>query len=63
MSAPVDTLYRLKDVMELTKLGSSTIYRMMDEGKFPRPLRLGPGSVRWRASAIRAWMDSLSAAA
>jgi prophage regulatory protein len=59
----IDTLYRLKEVMDITKLGSSTIYRMMDGGTFPRPLRLGPGSVRWRASAIRGWMDNLSDAA
>ncbi len=36
----IDPLYRLKDVMEIVKLGSSTIYRMMDAGTFPRPLRL-----------------------
>jgi predicted DNA-binding transcriptional regulator AlpA len=35
----IDTLYRLKEVMEITKLGSSTVYRMMDSGTFPRPLR------------------------
>jgi prophage regulatory protein len=55
----IDPLLRLASVTEATCLGRSTIYRMMDAGQFPRPLVLGPGSVRWRTSAIVQWMDGL----
>jgi prophage regulatory protein len=58
----LDPLLRLAAVMENTGLSSSTIYRMMDAGRFPRPLRLGPGSVRWRTSAVVGWVDGLDQA-
>jgi len=58
-NAKLDVLLRLPDVMQATGLGSSTIYRKIAANTFPRPLRLGPGSVRWRTSAIVAWTDGL----
>jgi prophage regulatory protein len=53
------TLLRLADVLLATSLGSSTIYRKIAANEFPRPLRLGPGSVRWRTSEVTAWIDGL----
>jgi len=53
------TLLRLSDVMLATSIGSSTIYRKIAAGQFPRPLRLGPGSVRWKASEVSAWVEGL----
>lgn len=56
---PIDGLLRLRDVVAITKMTSSTIYRRMGTGTFPRPLQLSPACVRWRESAIREWLDSL----
>jgi prophage regulatory protein len=53
------TLLRLSDVILATSIGSSTIYRKIAANQFPRPLRLGPGSVRWRASEVVEWIDGL----
>jgi prophage regulatory protein len=53
------TLLRLADVILATSIGSSTIYRKIVANQFPRPLRLGPGSVRWKASEIVGWIDGL----
>ena len=53
------TLLRLSDVMLATSIGSSTIYRKIAANQFPRPLRLGPGSVRWLASEVTEWIDGL----
>jgi predicted DNA-binding transcriptional regulator AlpA len=52
-------LLRLSDVMLVTSIGSSTIYRKIATNQFPRPVRLGPGSVRWKASEVSAWIDGL----
>lgn len=57
----IDPLLKLPLVIEATGLSRSTIYRMMGEGTFPRPLQLGPGSVRWRTSVIVEWQDNLKA--
>lgn len=59
----LDPLLRLAAVKQNTGLSRSTIYRMMDAETFPRPLRLGPGSVGWRTSAVVGWIDGLEQAA
>lgn len=56
---PGDRLLRLAEVRERVALGSSTIYRRISEGTFPRPVQLGPNVVRWKASAIDQWIQEL----
>jgi len=53
----LDPLLKLANVIAATGLSSSTIYRMMDDGQFPRPLQLGPNSVRWRTSQVAHWIS------
>ena len=36
----------------------SSIYRLMQDGQFPRPVRVGPAAVRWKASDITVWLES-----
>ncbi|RVC45096.1 MAG: AlpA family phage regulatory protein [Mesorhizobium sp.] len=50
---------KLKDVMKMTSLGSSTIYRKLADSSFPQPLALSPSCVRWRQSDVLAWIRSL----
>jgi prophage regulatory protein len=35
-------ILRLPGVMEKTGLGRSSIYRMVKDGEFPKPVKLGP---------------------
>ena len=58
-----DKLLRLPAVMELTGLGRSTIYRMMSEGDFPKPIKLGQRAIAWPADTIRDWITSRPVAA
>lgn len=51
-------LLRRPEVEHLTGYSRSTIYRLMDIGQFPRPVRLSPRSVAWLESDIQAWIDS-----
>ena len=53
-----DRLMRRREVEKVLGLSRSSIYRLMQEGKFPRPVRIGPAAVRRRASDITAWLDS-----
>lgn len=48
-------LITMKDVRELTRLGRSTIYRLIDDGSFPQPKRIGR-SVRWPRIVIDEWI-------
>ncbi|EKO3626149.1 AlpA family transcriptional regulator [Vibrio metschnikovii] len=50
---------RLKDVMLLTGLGRSTIYKFMaDETDFPKSVPLRGRAVAWVESKIEEWMES-----
>ena len=60
---PVDFLIPRKTVEKLSGLSRATIYRLMKAGKFPRPLSIGTGAVRWRQSDVIAWQQSLHATA
>ena len=53
-----DRLLRRRQVEEITGMSRSTIYKMMQNGDFPRPVKIGPAAVRWRSSDIRAWVES-----
>ena len=53
-----DRLLRRRQVEEITGMSRSSIYRLMQDGEFPRPVRIGPSAVRWRASDITAWVES-----
>ena len=59
MTDPHDRLLRRAEVEAWTGLSTTTIYRLMRAGKFPRPLKISAKAVRWWASEIAAWLDSL----
>ena len=53
-----EKLLRRRDVEELTGLSRASVYRLISEGEFPRPVRVSATAVRWKASDIAAWIRS-----
>ena len=53
-----DRLLRRRQVEEITGMARSSIYRLMQDGDFPSPVRVGPAAVRWRESDITSWLES-----
>ena len=51
-------LIRLPEVLRLTGLSRSTLYRKIKLSQFPEPVQLGPRSVAWRVSDILAWIEN-----
>ncbi len=51
-------ILRLRAVCEVTGLSRSTVYRLVSDGGFPKPVRLGPQSVGWRVSEVDEWLES-----
>lgn len=49
-------LLRFREVEHLVCLSRSAVYRRMQAGEFPRPVRIGPKAVRWRTEDIEAWL-------
>lgn len=54
----LDAYLSLSEVLGMLKIGSSTLYRWMDQGSFPRPRQLGDRCVRWTVADIKAWQDA-----
>ncbi|WP_437124130.1 helix-turn-helix transcriptional regulator [Billgrantia desiderata] len=50
-------LIRLKEVMDRTGLGRSTVYKYMNLGLFPKPIKLGTRAVAWVESEVVAWIQ------
>ncbi len=56
LAFPAERRLRMPEVLELTGLAASTMYRYMAQGVFPRPDELGPGTVGWKESEINEWL-------
>lgn len=51
-------ILRRRQVEDLTGLSRSSIYREIEYGRFPRPVRLTAQSVGWRETDIDQWLES-----
>ena len=50
---------RIGDVQAATGLGRSTIYRLIEQQRFPAPVKvLGPRVSAWLASEVAAWQQA-----
>lgn len=52
----LDRIVRIRTVLDRTGLSRSTLYRKMNDGTFPRQVKLGEHSAGWRESAINSWI-------
>jgi prophage regulatory protein len=51
-------IIRLKEVMDLTGLARSTIYKLISGELFPKPISLGDRCVGWVESEVHDWIVS-----
>ena len=51
-------LWRLPTVKAKTTFSEPSIYRLMREGKFPKPLKIGARAVAWRSDEVEAFINS-----
>jgi prophage regulatory protein len=58
MSDSPDRILRIKTVLERTGLSRSTMYRKMDNGTFPRNIKISMRCAGWRESAIAEWLNN-----
>jgi prophage regulatory protein len=56
-STPAPAFYRLRDVMRITALSRSTVYRRVAEGRFPAPVHLGGKVSAWAWSTLQVWIN------
>lgn len=51
-------IFRRPTVEKATGLSRSSIYQMMQDGTFPRPIKLGKRAVGWRAEDLESWLKN-----
>ena len=51
-------LLRLRQVCELTGLSRSSVYRLIAESAFPKPISLSARAVAWRVVDLHAWLEA-----
>ncbi|MBD3667350.1 MAG: AlpA family transcriptional regulator [Kangiella sp.] len=49
---------RLNEVLKLTTLSRSSIYRYISEGGFPKQIKIGKRTVVWKRSEVESWLAS-----
>jgi len=54
----LDRYVRIKDLAEILGIGRSTIYRLIQEDKFPKQIKLTERTSVWRMSVINEWVES-----
>jgi prophage regulatory protein len=57
---PTDRFMRLPEVMEVTGLQKTTIYKMSNEGRFPARIKLSTRIVGWSKKAVNEWLENLT---
>lgn len=53
-------LLRLPQVLRLIPMGRTKWWEGVKDGRYPKPIRLGPRTVCWKAGDIFALLDRLS---
>jgi len=49
---------RLPQVLYLTGLGKTSIYKLMNTNSFPKPISFGARRIAWKRSDIQSWIES-----
>ena len=57
-SEPPERILRIKAVLDRTGLSRATLYRKMQNGTFPKNIRISTRCAGWRESAISEWMKN-----
>lgn len=55
-SLPAAGYVRLPVVAGVSGLAKSTVWSWTAQGKFPKPVKLGPRTTAWPVAAVREWL-------
>ena len=45
----------------LVPISASTLWQWVREGKFPKPVKIGPRTTAWRVEDVRAYLEAVTA--
>lgn len=53
-----DKLVRIKEINQRFGIPISTIWYWINQGNFPKPIKMGERFIAWRESELDAWLDA-----
>ena len=59
MNTTNQSLIRLPEVLKRTGFGKAWIYRLISEGRFPAPVKIGIRAVAFVESEVDEWIQSV----
>ncbi|EFS1132608.1 AlpA family transcriptional regulator [Salmonella enterica] len=59
MNTTNQSLIRLPEVLKRTGFGKAWIYRLISEGRFPTPVKIGVRAVAFVESEVDEWIQSV----
>ena len=59
MNTTNQSLIRLQEVLKRTGFGKAWIYRLISEGRFPAPVKIGVRAVAFVESEVDEWIQSV----
>lgn len=61
MNKQNERVLRKPEVLNRVGLSDPTVWRLERQGRFPKRLKLGPGSVGWFESEVQEWLEQKAA--
>ena len=61
VTLPREGYVRQRDVLRVVPIAPSTLWRWIGEGRFPKPIKIGPACTAWRIEDVRAWIAARGA--
>ncbi|MBH1930902.1 helix-turn-helix transcriptional regulator [Serratia rubidaea] len=52
-----NNLLRMSEIMRRTGYGKAWIYRLISQGKFPRPIKIGSRAIAFVESEVDDWIN------
>ena len=59
IEAEADRFIALAEVSRRVGLGKTMIYKMIGDGRFPRPYKITPATARWSDIEVTAWIAEI----
>jgi len=59
-ASTANRILRIRQVLEVTGLRRTSLYKKLNANEFPKPVKLGVRAVGWREADVHAWMDNLA---
>jgi len=51
-------IIRIKDVLKMIPICRSTLYKQIEEGRFPAPFKLSERCIAWKKTDIEKWLET-----